>query len=80
MNGEETILCAGDSANIPAGTSYATQVLTGQGRWCLASAHGNGLEVWNRLGQDTPYYTPAAASESDAVDGVTLADIDVTLA
>lgn len=79
LNGEETTLSAGDSANIPAGTAYSTQVTSGQARWCLASAHGNGLDAWNRLGQDTPYYTPAATSESDRVDGEDLAGVDVTL-
>ncbi|TNH14111.1 quercetin 2,3-dioxygenase family protein [Halomonas sp. BL6] len=73
---EKTVLHAGDSANIPANTAYTTMVTSGQARWCLGAAHANGLDVWDRLGKPTQYFTPAAASEDDSIDKVTLEGVD----
>ena len=79
MGGTETVLHAGDSVNIPAGTEYATAVRSGHARWVAASAHGNGLEVWDRLGQETTSFTPGVAADASAAPQADLGGIDVRL-
>lgn len=79
LGATQACLHAGDSANIPAGTAYATTVVSGHARWVISSAHGNGLELWDRLGQGTDTFTPAAARPGDRVAQADLAGIDVRL-
>ena len=47
----------GDFANIPAGTAYATEVVSGHARWVLSSANGNGLQYWCTAGEPTERYS-----------------------
>jgi quercetin dioxygenase-like cupin family protein len=82
VDGEAHALNAGDCANIPAGVAYQTEVTGGHARWVLSAAHGDGLELWDRLGEASPDYVhsnhgdPAGCRE--ALLG--LQDIDVALA
>lgn len=57
LNGEEYRLVGGDGANIPAGTAYATRVLSGNARWVVASGNGNGAAMWDRAGEATEVFT-----------------------
>lgn len=69
---------AGDSVNIPAGTAYATEVVKGHSRWVLSSAHGNGLEVWDRAGTPTEGFTTGPRPDAAAIGQDDLAGIDAT--
>ena len=79
LGAEATVLQAGDAANIPAGNVYATAVETGHARWVLSSAHGDGLEAWDRLGQRTETFTPAPASGANSTADADLDGLDVRL-
>ena len=76
LGAEETVLHAGDSANIPAGTAYATHVRTAHARWVISSANGNGLELWDRLGTETATYAPAPDATDASVTEAELGGID----
>ncbi|MBB4007450.1 cupin domain-containing protein [Allorhizobium taibaishanense] len=65
LNGESHDLQAGDFANIPAGTAYASQVTSGSARWLLSAANGDGLSFWNELGTATEEFTFAPATGDD---------------
>ncbi|MDH6266058.1 quercetin 2,3-dioxygenase [Rhizobium sp. SG_E_25_P2] len=65
LNGEAHVLSAGDFANIPAGTAYATQVESGAARWLLSAANGDGLEFWDELGASTEEFTFGPAREEN---------------
>jgi quercetin dioxygenase-like cupin family protein len=77
IDGKAHTLVAGDSANIPAGTPYATGVTSGTARWLLSTANGNGAALWDAGGEETPGFlfplqTDTAAEEArlKALDGV----------
>ena len=82
MGGQEYRLAAGDGANIPAGTPYATRVTSGNARWVLAGGNGNGLTLWDRAGlacRDFNY--PMDDQREDGRDRLAaLQDVDVALA
>lgn len=80
LGSEETVLHAGDSVNIPAGTDYGTTVVSGHARWVLTSAHGNGLDIWDRLGRATETFSPAAMPDETLATDADLGGIDVRLA
>lgn len=63
LDGETHALNAGDFANIPAGTTYATRVDSGSARWLLSAAHGDGLGFWEELGTPTEEFTFGPATE-----------------
>ncbi len=52
--GDEThLLTEGDAVNVPAGTRYATSIVSGTARWLLCSANGNGAALWDEGGTPT---------------------------
>ncbi|MCO6188435.1 quercetin 2,3-dioxygenase family protein [Rhizobium sp. L1K21] len=80
LGGEENILNAGDFANIPAGTAYATRVEGGHARWVLSGANGDGLEFWDRAGAKTQEFVfenksdlPACVTAVKGLNGVDVA-------
>lgn len=79
LGGERVTAHAGDAVNIPAATAYATEVIKGHSRWVLSSAHGNGLEVWDRFGTKTEGFTAAPNPETPMLAQDALAGIDATL-
>lgn len=76
FDGTEYRLAGGDGANIPAGTTYATRVLSGTARWVQASANGNGGALWASAGAATESF--AFPGEAGALGD--LGDVDVELA
>ncbi|MDQ0458151.1 cupin domain-containing protein [Rhizobium paknamense] len=62
LNGESHDLRPGDFANIPAGTAYATEVTGVAARWLLSGANGEGLSLWDELGEATEEFTFAPAA------------------
>lgn len=64
LDGDVHELEAGDFANIPAGTGYSTEVLSGHASWLLTAAHGSGLNFWDDLGQPTEEFTFAVQAEA----------------
>lgn len=79
LDGQRIVVNAGDTVNVPAGTVYATKVINGHSRWVLGSAHGNGLEVWDRAGTPTEGFTPAPKPEAPQVAADALSGIDAHL-
>ncbi len=82
IDGEEHRLASGDCANLPAGTRYATRVLSGAARWLVSSSVGNGATLWDAAGIEiagfsVPLQSDAAADRARLTD---LAGIDATLA
>ncbi|MCM2293893.1 quercetin 2,3-dioxygenase family protein [Allorhizobium sp. BGMRC 0089] len=65
LNGRTETLQTGDFANIPAGTVYATSVISGTARWLLSAANGNGLAFWDELGTPTEEFTFSPADGED---------------
>lgn len=47
LDGVAYLLSSGDFANVPTGTSYDTEVISGAARWVLTGANGNGLDYWS---------------------------------
>ncbi|WP_277983276.1 cupin domain-containing protein [Sphingomonas faeni] len=81
IDGEEHRLTAGDAANIPAGTGYATRIVSGTARWLATSSGGNGAALWSVVGTATPAFSFPLDGDFDA-DTVRLSavrDIDVTI-
>lgn len=74
IDGVEHRLAGGDAANIPAGTRYAVEVLSGGARWVASSSGGNGGTVWDAAGAATelfchPYEPqPKSAVQVDGLD------------
>lgn len=66
LAGETHELKAGDFANIPAGTAYSIEVTTGQARWLLSAANGEGLSFWDELGVATEEFTFSAEADGAA--------------
>ncbi|WP_076070040.1 cupin domain-containing protein [Sphingomonas montana] len=75
IDGEEHSLTAGDAANIPAGTAYATRILSGTARWLATSSGGNGAGLWAAAGTETPAFSFALDGDHDA-DTARLGAID----
>lgn len=65
LDGQVYQLTAGDFANIPAGTAYATCVESGAARWLLTAANGDGLEFWDQFGVVTTEFTFGPAGSED---------------
>ena len=81
LNGVEHNLSAGDSANIPAGTSYVTRIVSGSARWVAASSGGNGGTLWSAAGTATPAFSWAQDDRGAVNERLSsLSGIDVTLA
>lgn len=86
LDGQEYRLAGGDGANIPAGTAYATRVLSGNARWVLAAGNGNGTDLWQAAGTPTEVFTFCTDDVRDSEAGpardrlAALPDIDVALA
>lgn len=81
IDGTEHRLASGDAANIPAGTSYASRVVSGTARWILTSSGGNGAEIWNEAGQESTAFSfpPETDHEADGARLASLAGIDATI-
>jgi len=47
IDGEAHVVAGGDAVNLPAGTAYATRILSGTARWLAASSGGNGGTFWD---------------------------------
>ena len=82
LDGETYQLGSGDSANIPAGTAYATQILSGAARWVATASGGNGAELWDVAGSDCAAFCfPTEHDRAGDLANLTRAEqIDVTLA
>lgn len=65
IDGTEHRLAGGDCANIPAGTGYATRILSGAARWVAVSSGGDGAALWDVAGTAT--YAFSFAPDHDAV-------------
>lgn len=78
--GEDCRLTAGDAANIPAGTAYATRILSGTARWLSTSSGGDGAALWTAAGTASNAFSfPLDADDgpdSRLFDAV--GDVDVT--
>lgn len=81
VNGKTHHLAAGDGANLPAGCTYATEVLAGAARWLLSSSHGNGQTFWDEAGTEAPEFTYPSASDRSEWNGTldSLSGVDVRL-
>ncbi|MBD8737231.1 cupin domain-containing protein [Sphingomonas sp. CFBP 13706] len=81
IDGEEHRLTAGDAANIPAGSTYATRILSGNARWLATSSGGNGAGLWPTAGTETAAFSFALDSDhnSDAARLGTVDGVDVTI-
>jgi quercetin dioxygenase-like cupin family protein len=81
LDGQEHRLTGGDGANIPAGTLYATRVLSGNARWVVASGNGNGSALWDAAGAPCEGFCfPADDARDDGLDrlaGVTGIDVEL---
>ena len=75
IDGEEHRLTAGDAANIPAGTAYATRILSGTARWLATSSGGDGAGLWAAAGTETGAFSFALDGDPDA-DAARLGAID----
>ena len=81
VEGTEHRLTAGDCANIPAGTAYATRILSGTARWIASSSGGDGATMWDVAGTETGAFSFALHGDA-AADLAQLGDtgVDVALA
>ncbi|SLN60150.1 Quercetin 2,3-dioxygenase [Aquimixticola soesokkakensis] len=82
LDGETHLLHAGDFANIPAGTAYATRVVSGSARWVLTGGNGNGVSLWSRIGTATDvtsYQARSGLLASEAVSVAALEGVDAAL-
>lgn len=81
LDGGEHRLSGGDAANIPAGTAYATRVISGTARWLQSSAGGNGATLWDRAGSATSAFSFAieGAGPDDLARLQSLAGVDAVL-
>ena len=61
LDGSEHLLAGGDAANIPAGTAYATRVVSSAARAVASSAGGNGAAMWDQAGGNARVQLPARA-------------------
>ncbi|HCB76752.1 MAG TPA: hypothetical protein DEP91_11380 [Sphingomonas bacterium] len=57
IDGETHLLTEGDAVNVPAGTPYATRIVSGTARWLLCSANGNGAALWDEGGTPTDRFS-----------------------
>jgi quercetin dioxygenase-like cupin family protein len=80
LDGESHLLTSGDAANIPAGTRYATRVASGNARWLVTSAGGDGAAFWDRAGMAAAGFShPTAAAPIDPAHPA-MHDLDVAFA
>jgi quercetin 2,3-dioxygenase len=81
IDGEEHPLAGGDAANIPAGTAYATRIVSGTARWLQSSAGGNGAALWDQAGSETSAFSFAieGAGPDDLARLQALSGIDAVL-
>ena len=80
LDGSEHLLAGGDAANIPAGTAYATRVVSGAARSVASSAGGNGAAMWDHAGAETPEFShPLEPDAHDRERVRTLTGVDVAL-
>jgi len=80
LDGVDHSLSSGDAVNIPAGTAYATQVLSGTARWVASSAGGNGASLWEKAGRSTSEFSfPLEADSDDAERLRGLSGVDLAL-
>lgn len=81
LEGELHELSGGDAANIPAGVAYALAIDSGQARWLMSSANGNGAAMWDRAGYENASFSwPLDPAGDDAARITALDGVDVTLA
>ena len=80
LDGEEHRLEAGDTANIPAGTSYATRIESGAARWIATSSGGNGYTFWDGAGIEAAGYAFLADTGNGAAPAIAAAGVDAALA
>lgn len=66
----------GDFANIPAGTAYATEVVSGNARWVYSAANGNGLSYWSKASA-TEGYAFEESQASVAFERIEGVDVDL---
>ncbi len=81
VDGAEHRLGGGDAANIPAGTAYATRVVSGTARWIVTSSGGNGATLWSAAGTETPAFSFGVDTDhaADRARLAGIADIDATI-
>ncbi|MEH3159598.1 MAG: quercetin 2,3-dioxygenase family protein [Sphingomonas taxi] len=81
IDGEDRQLTAGDAANIPAGTAYATRIRSGTARWLATSSGGDGGALWSAAGRDTSAFSFALDGDhgADAARLAAINDVDVTI-
>lgn len=81
IDGTEHRLAAGDAANIPAGTAYATRILSGAARWLATSSGGDGAGLWAAAGTATPAFSFTLEDDhhEDAVRLRDVAGVDATV-
>lgn len=81
LNGQAHEVRENGFVNIPKGTSYQTEILSGQARWVSTAANGDGQEFWTLAGQNTHDFTfrnetdPAACAQAIS----TISDTDVVV-
>lgn len=79
IDGEPHVVVGGDAVSIPAGTAYATRILSGTARWLAATSGGNGAALWSAIGTATPGFNFPIVAEADAVSPGALDGIDVMI-
>lgn len=79
IDGEPHVVGGGDAVNIPAGTAYATRIVSGSGRWLAATSGGNGAAIWAAIGTAAPSFNFPIVAEADSVPPGALDGIDVTI-
>ena len=82
LDGEEHRLFAGDAANIPAGCTYGSTVLSGSARWVVASSACTAPTIWDAGGRPTRehIFPFEPSSEGDLERVRELRGLDVTFA
>lgn len=63
IDGSEHRLTAGDAINLPVGTAYATEVLSGTARWVQTSSGGNAADLWSMAGSPTAGFSFALGTD-----------------
>lgn len=79
IDGELHVVVGGDAVNIPAGTAYATRIVSGSARWLAATSGGNGAALWSAVGTPTPGFSFLVTEVPDAARAESLDGVDATI-
>lgn len=80
FDGVDHRVTAGDGVNLPAGTAYATRIVSGIARWVACSANGNGGEIWDAGEPTTAFCFPGACdADADRQRLASLSGVDVVV-